>query len=271
MSSTGEAGEIHSEIWDTGGSTPFLGFLMRPRYRRDGTWSRQADGGLRTLLRSQNSWPLTRLVDVAFSGEVYRARDWQKAIARIVPDNKLTLPLTGWDRRAEVDSIPAREFYRFKMELGREAPMMKPPDSLTRGRIVAALRRVYDFMGRQTRYTSPYGAEFRILRDGARESYPVGGGMVTDAGMETPRAIWFERRGSVNIGVGGQTAPQIVELGPEPRSYSALSTGQSDDPKSPHFDDQARELFSIAAATDTFFGDREMLMEHASTRLELKF
>lgn len=271
MSSVGDAGEIHAEMWDTGGSTPFLGFLMRPRYRRDGTWSRQADGGTRELLRSQNSWPLGRLVDVAFAGDVHGAKEWQKAIARIVPDDKLTLTLTGWDRRADVGSVQAREFYMFKMELGRESSMMRPPDSLSRGRMVAAMRRVWDYMGSRTKYTAPYGSEFRVVRDRARESYPVGGGMVTEAGIETPRAIWFEHRGTLNMGVGGQTAPQIIELGPEPRSYAVLSTGQSDDPDSPHFDDQARDLFSIAAASDTFFGNRELLMEHASSQLELKY
>ena len=44
MATVGSVGEIHSEIWDTGGSTPFLGFLMRPRYRRDGTWPPSACG-----------------------------------------------------------------------------------------------------------------------------------------------------------------------------------------------------------------------------------
>ncbi len=89
--------------------------------------------------------------------------------------------------------------------------------------------------------------------------------------MITPRAITFERRGAVVIGIGGQTATQIVELSSPAHSVSILVPGESDRPYSGHFDDQARDLFSKGAAKSTYFGDRKELEKHVSSKKELIF
>ena len=90
--------------------------------------------------------------------------------------------------------------------------------------------------------------------------------------MAVPRAIGFQKRGSVMVGVSGQTSTQIVQLlRPVPRSYMIIPLGESDHPDSPHFDDQARELFSKGIAKPTFFGDRKGLEKHVTERKELVF
>src|ERR1700682_3537489 len=95
---------------------------------------------------------------------------------------------------------------------------LEPPNSLSNNRIRAALRRAQDQIETELPYRADYGAIFRVARDGASQSTPVGGGRVAEAGMVTPRAIAFERRGTVVIGIGGQTATQIVEFSSPVRS-----------------------------------------------------
>ena len=94
---------------------------------------------------------------------------------------------------------------------------------------------------------------------------------MAEAGMATPRAIDFERRGNIMMGAGGQSATQIVQLSRPPKSYMVMPLGESDDPKSPHFDDQAAKLFSKARAASTYFGDRKELEKHVKERKELVF
>jgi hypothetical protein len=116
-----------------------------------------------------------------------------------------------------------------------------------------------------------WGTVFRVGRDGAREAYPAAGGTVSEAGMETPRAIRYERRGAIQMGVGGQSAVQIVHLGRDTGSDSVLVPGQSDRPDSPHFDDQARELFGKGLTKPSYFGDRKELERRLTGKTELQF
>ena len=91
--------------------------------------------------------------------------------------------------------------------------------------------------------------------------------------MITPRAITFQRAGAVQMGTGGQTATQIIELSNAPLSsaphaVSILVPGESDRRESGHFDDQARELYSKGTAKPTYFGDRKELEKHMSAHRE---
>jgi acyl-homoserine lactone acylase PvdQ len=226
---------------------------------------------VRKLLAGQITWSTGRVADVVFSAEVYGAETWQARLAKVDPGMPFVQVLTGWDRRAEAASVPALAFYLFKMELGRDAAETEPPGSLSDARIRAALDRAKDRLELDIVYGASWGTLFRGMRDDARESYAVGGGTVTEAGMATPRTINFERRGAVNMGVSGQTAVQIVRLGKAVESKSVLMPGESDVPTSPFFDDQARELFGKGLTKPAYFGDRRELERHASSKIELKF
>jgi len=48
------------------------------------------------------------------------------------------------------------------------------------------------------------------------------------------------------------------------RSYMVLPLGESDDPRSPHFDDQAEKLFSAGRAKPTYFLNRRELARHVT-------
>lgn len=260
------AGTSRGEIFDSSGRTPNDGTLVRPRN------AQSSEEAVRKLLATQNTWPFGRIVDVAFSAIVYKAEAWQARLVKFAPELRFVQALTGWNRRADAASVEALAFYLFKMALGQpESAALEPPGSLSDNRIRAALRKAQDQVETQLAYRADYGTMFRVTREGSLQSTPVGGGIVSEAGMITPRAITFQRAGQVMLGTGGQSATQIVELSNPIRSMSVLVPGESDRQESGHFDDQARELFSKGTAKPTYFGDRKALEKHLSSKKELIF
>ena len=206
----------------------------------------QAAKMTRALLDFNSSLTIYDAIRVATSTEVYGADAWQKRIAAANVDSAFARMVTGWSRRADFDSAPALAFYLFKMALGTEARAIEPPDSLSDNRIRAALRTAQDRLETEFPYQATYGTLFRAA------GKPASGGTVSEAGMATPRVIQFEKRGSRMVGVGGQSATQIVELAkPTPKSYMLI-------PRSPQ-----------GAVQPTYFGNRKELEKHVRARQEL--
>jgi acyl-homoserine lactone acylase PvdQ len=257
-------GTAQGDIYDSSGRMPDQGILLRQRSVA------QSEAAVRQLLATQNTWPFDRAVDVAFSTDVYKAETWQARLAKVAPELPFVRRLTGWSRRSDAGSREALAFYLFKMALGQpESAALEPPDSLSNNRIRAALRKAQDQVETELPYQADYGTMFRVVREGASKSSPAGGGTIPEAGIITPRAMTFQRAGSVMLGSSGQTATQIVELSSSPRSVSILVPGESDHRESGHFDDQAHELFSKGTAKPTYFGDRQELEKHLSNKKEL--
>ena len=71
------------------------------------------------------------------------------------------------------------------------------------------------------------------------------------------------------VGHSGQTSTQIVILTRPPQSFMVIPLGESDHKDSPHFDDQAEKLFSLARAKPTYFLNRKELEKHVTARREL--
>src|SRR5438105_9761661 len=111
-----------------------------------------------------------------------------------------------------------------------------------------------------------YGDVYRVGREWSRRTWPVGGGLLL--GMATPRAISFDPRkdGKTYIGRGGQTSTQVVQLSKPPRSWTLLPLGESDHPRSKHWDDQAEKLFSNGKLKPTYFLDKAELLKHVESR-----
>jgi len=257
-------GTARGEIYDSSGKAPDEGILMQRRNVA------QSEEGARQLLAGQNTWPFGRAMDVAFSTYIYKAETWQARLVKVAPELPFVRMLTGWSRRGDATSTEALAFYLFKMALGQpESAALEPPDSLSNNRIRAALRKAQDQVETVLPYRADYGTLFRVARNGALQSNPVGGGTVTEAGMITPRAITFHRAGAVMIGSGGQSATQIVELSNPVHAVSVLAPGESDLPESGHFDDQARLLFSNGTAKPAYFADRKELEKHLSSKKEI--
>jgi len=229
----------------------------------------QALAMTRQLIYRANSFSVESAVSLAYATDVYKAETWQAKIAKIAPGSEFVRVLTGWSRRADADSRAALAFYLFKMALGEDAGAIEPPVRLSDQRIRAALRKAQDRFETEFPVNATYGSLFRFMQDGERRSWPVGGGTAVEAGMATPRAIAFDHRGALLIGHAGQAGVLVVALSKPVKSVMALPFGESESPDSPHFEDQARQLFSHGFTMTTWFGDRKNLEKRSRDRKEI--
>jgi acyl-homoserine lactone acylase PvdQ len=175
--------------------------------------------------------------------------------------------LIGWNRKAEAGSRAALAYYLFKVSLPAEAARAtEPPDSLTDAQVREALTKGEERLNKEFAPEATYGSYFRAGRQGSSRNFPVSGGTLREAGMATPRAISFSKKDNIMLGHTGQTSTQIVILTKPPQSFMVIPLGESDDPKSPHFDDQAEKLFSASKAKSTYFLKRAELEKHVTTK-----
>ncbi len=109
-----------------------------------------------------------------------------------------------------------------------------------------------------------YGRLHRIRR--GQRSWPVSGG--ESGGGSTLRAVSSSLEGKVFYGHDGQNWTQLVEFRPGAvRSWSATPYGESDDPASPHYADQAEKLFSPGRLKPTWFQPAELEGNIESSRV----
>ncbi len=208
---------------------------------------------------------------IAFSTEVYKADTWQERIRKAGAETEFARTILEWNRRSEADSRGALAYYLFKMALGERGKLLEPPPELTDDDVRAALRSAEEQLKSDFPPGAVYGTLFRVGRDGSAHNWPVGGGTIAAAGMATPRAIGFDKKDKIMLGRSGQTSTQIVILTKPPQSWMMIPLGESDHPDSPHFDDQAEKLFSLARAKPTYFMRREELEKHVSAVKELTY
>jgi acyl-homoserine-lactone acylase len=112
-----------------------------------------------------------------------------------------------------------------------------------------------------------YGDKFRVGR--GEKSWPVGGG--GDYGTRTLRSMSYDRgrEDHTRWGRGGQTSTQIVVLSKPIRSWTQPPIGQSDDPESPHYSDQAEKLLSERRFKETWWLPED-LKDHIASRTVLE-
>ena len=240
-------------------------------YNEKRTPPHQRAAMVRDLLDAAHDVTPERAIGIAFSPQVWHADLWQDRIRQAAPDNDFAKKLIAWNRRSDADSAGALAYYYFKTSLENGRRGVDPPDDLTSDQIRAALEKAESRLRSDLPPDAVFGTLFRVGRQGAPHTYPVGGGTLNEAGMATPRAISFDRHGAEMVGRSGQTSTQIVILTKPPQSYMVIPLGESDHPDSGHFDDQAEKLFSKSQAKPTYFMNRKELEKHLTRREELDF
>jgi acyl-homoserine-lactone acylase len=166
--------------------------------------------------------------------------------------------LKGWDRIGRVESVPALWFALYHSIAG---PASQRGDTTTWYRIAALERTRAALEADFGKVAVPLGEFNRLQRPSERdgESYrddrpslplpSVDGGIGgTIFSIGTVRPAGQKRR----YAVAGSAYVAVVEFGPKVRSLSITPFGQSGDPKSPHFFDQA-QLFSKGKFKPTWF------------------
>ena len=170
--------------------------------------------------------------------------------------------LRNWDRRADADSVGVTlfRFWRYaaaamtKATIGRDQLRVTKSRTSNGGTVltitpmseemqrdaVAALRAaVANLKRRYGRIDVPWG-EIKRLRRGGKE-WPLSGDALGRLGLDTLRATAaadLDEDHKLVIG-GGQSTIGLVFLGDAPEIHAVTAYGHSNDPRSPHYADQA--------------------------------
>ena len=261
---------------------------------------------VRKELAGETAMSVERAIEIAHSTAVFNAGIWQERLRdagangaagsgpQLTDDARTLLgEILSWNGNNDRDSVGAIAYYYWKQKLFatadgvpdeqriggantlgelalvRDRAGLDPP-AIAGAHLVAALEKGAKQLREDWgRLDVAFGDMFRIGRRGSPRTFPIGGGSIP--GMATPRALSFSPvpGGKTYLGRGGQTATQIVVLTKPPKSYSLLPLGQSDDPESPHFDDQAEKLMQHRRLKPTYFLDEEELLKHSTATTEL--
>ncbi len=236
------------------------------------------------LLASIPHMTLEDAVQVAHDAYVYGATPWLMALFAAWEAHGPTCPyladsigaLRAWDCRADQDSFGMTLYWAWWRAIPDGDALAdriygdeRLPDDVQQG-----LLRAIDEAGAWLRQHFgtlhvPWGTVYRARR--GEESWPVSGGV---GGRWATVALRNVRGYPDDSGIAyvdfGQSCTTIVMLKKgDVRSFSVVPYGQSDDPRSAHFADQGRELFSAGKLKDTWFA-RARLEGHVEARRSLR-
>ena len=183
-------------------------------------------------------------------------RDAAKAVTRSSSEaaalRKAVAILLAWNGMMDQESTGAT-LYRGWRQFARERNV---DENSSPAALVGALAEAVAWLVKNYEsYEIPYGQLHRFQR--GDHSWPVSGG--ESGGGQTLRAINSKLEGKVFYGWDGQNWTQLVQFRRGAvRSWSATPYGQSDDPASPHYTDQAEKIFSPGYLKPTWFQPTEL-------------
>ncbi len=232
---------------------------------RDG-WINQRGARAIELLAADDSVTTEEMLAYAVDVRPYGVARWLEALRSSgAPASAELQEMLAWDGELHRDSVPALRYAYWRRALAaheegaalREAVddhraivENRPPRALSlteaqRTRLreswVNALATMRSHFGDTAQ---PWGKVHRVGRDG--KTWPVGGGGGDDLGLTTLRTMGYGDADEQHLrhGLRGQTSTQVVVLSKPIQSWIYLPVGQSDDPASPHYADQAATVFS---------------------------
>ena len=175
---------------------------------------------------------------------------------------KAVATLLTWNGLMDKDSIGATLYRGWRM---MAADHKLKPDSSAQALLNALAEAVAWLTKNYGTAEVTYGQVNRIRR--GEQSWPFSGG--ESGGGSTLRAMSGTLEGKVFYGHWGQNWTQLVQFRRGAvRSWSATPFGESDDPASPHYTDQAEKLFSPSQLKPTWFQPAD-LGGHIETTLVL--
>jgi len=192
------------------------------------------------------------------TADLSRAQDQDKALFdNVRPAMK---ELTDWDRVARVNSVPTTLFLLTQARLSGSSATQ---EKFSRLRALEAV--INDLEKTFGSWRVEWGEVNRLQRvhtsgdepfSDERQSWPVAGGP-SAAGLVFTYNARAEKGQKRRYGTSGNTFVAVVEFGKQIRARSVLVFGQSADPKSPHYTDQA-ELYAQGKFKDARFTPREI-------------
>lgn len=202
-----------------------------------------------------------------------KASDDRERVEELKPALAL---MENWNGHMDSDSAAASLYRAFRMHLAESsAPVRREdidPDNLDDGQRRALLQ-AFEFGAdclkkNYGRIDVPWGEIHRVARGG--RDYPIAGGD-SGSGM-TLRAVGSSLRDGKLIGDRGQSCTQLVLFKKDGAvSWSVTPWGQSDDPRSPHYFDQAEKLFSRSRLKPTWFERDGLLAGNVESETKLDY
>ena len=223
---------------------------------------------------------LLKLADAKFGADVRKDAALAAALdellawdGQLLAESKGALKYYYWRKQARQDlgegyaKLQAR-VNNFRGPLGVPDPPLDPGDEELKtlmGAFTSAMAKLKSDFGSLDK---SYGDVFRDGRDDT--SWPCSGGGDGDLDMNTLRNVGYsgEHPDHTRWGKSGQTSTEIVVLSRPIQSWTYVPLGQSDDPKSPHYTDQAEQLFSKRTMKETWWTP-EQLANHIEQRKEI--
>jgi acyl-homoserine lactone acylase PvdQ len=230
----------NSDPWHTSATDNPVPATVPPYVVRDRDTARAANS--RRILTSKTRFSWNDLNRLAFDRYVFTAAErvpglLQAGASR--PDLREPLELLrAWDYHTGIHSVAATLYFESELDLlgsgmGNRRMLGGSSEDLLQAlsRTVARLTRDFGT------WRVPWGVANRLRRTPDGPSLPVAGapsvfGQIFAFGYPL-------RPGGVHYGTEGNTYVSLTEFGPEPRSVSICGMGQSADPSSPHYFDQA--------------------------------
>jgi len=247
-----------------------LDFSKFPTYVHDTKPGQTNSRGRRAveLLEATPKMTIDQAHAIAMDIHADRCEEWQKSLKEAAAGVDMTRPRKGvkpeelrraveillaWDGMMDQQSTAA-SLYRALRETAQKNKLDEK--STAEARIDSFAEAVAWLQANHGSIEVPYGQIHRMRR--GEKSWPVSGGD-SGAGDQTLRAISSDLEGKFYYGRAGQNWVQLVQFKPgNVQSWSVTPYGQSDDPASPHFTDQAEKLFSRGKMKPTWFRKGEL-------------
>jgi acyl-homoserine-lactone acylase len=261
-------------------------------------WNNQRGARALEHLHGRDGITLVDVMDQVLDVRPYGIERWLAALRESVDahddaERSALDALAAWSLELTADSVAALTYayWRFELESGADAAAFagvraaiddhyaiaegrdpKPVrlDDGQRRLLAGAFRRALERLDTEFgARRATFGDVFRVGRDG--KSWPVEGGAADQHGLSTLRTVGYGRPNArrERYAEHGQTSTQIVMLSKPVRSWIYLPVGQSDRPESPHYHDQAEQLFSPRVLKPSWWRPEE-LAPNVVSRVELE-
>lgn len=229
------------------------------------------------LLESHPKLTVEDAMAIVLDSHADRSEQWQKSLSRAAKDiglahrrsgvepetlQKSVKTLLEWNGFMDKDSIGATLYRGWRMTA---ADHKLHSNSSSRSLLDAFAEAVSWLQKNYGTAEVAYGEVNRIRR--GEKSWPFSGGE-SGGGNMTLRAMASKMDGKTFYGESGQNWTQLIQFRRGAvRSWSATPFGESDDPSSPHFSDQAEKIFSAGKLKPTWFQPAELEGHIESTRV----
>ena len=241
-------------------SAKYPAYIYNDLDNRDNPRGRQAVA----LLSAETRMSFDRAQEIATDTGIYGVQPWLDALKEAYAKYKRQYRdveqavnlIVQWDGHVNKESQGATLYRFWRQELNKINPGISDArlSTLSPKQRRAMLRAVRKAKGTLKSYFGSYKVAWgkTVILERGNKTFALDGGTFEND-ISSLRAIWGKTEKGLTKATGGQSGPMVVSLTKKIKSVSVLPWGESDNPDSPHFGDQAEKLFSQKKFKPTWF------------------